>query len=168
MFSAFMWPVLQVDVLLSVMVVGMEKLIEGDFICHCGDNNHSTVVGLLTCSSIIISSLTVLIQLPRYKKLLTCPFRCTSTRLLGLLQFIAGVLLSLAISLLTWLTVWYYDGHYYVCQQSHWNGTWSVNSEGLPRRWCKPNQDNQTAYEEQRMLSVKWFIESQVTSAITV
>lgn len=116
---------------------------------------HFFCYGLLVGTSLIIILLTVLIQIPNYKKLRKSE-HCTKY----FSRFFA--ILSAFIALLTWLTVWYFDGHYSVCKRSTWEGDWTENSLRSSFKWCKPTEGNKTFIELQEKNSARWSIDSQV------
>ena len=142
----------QDDVALTLVFVVMEKLMETEFICPCDASNlhHDTLV---ICSSLIIHCLLVHMKCSLYKKLKdsidnTC--FCLSHTMLSMLLFV-----------LLWLFVLSYDGQYYVCQKTNWNGTWTENPANVLSKWCKPSANDTNVNDLQRMSS-ECFFQSQV------
>lgn len=58
----------KVDVILSVVLVGIETLMEKEFTCPCNENNIFFYDVLLSCSSLIIIWLTLFIHMHQYTK----------------------------------------------------------------------------------------------------
>lgn len=155
MLSEFASPILKADAFFALFLVGTEKLLEKEFTCPCSLSNRFFCYGLLVSSSFVIVFFTTLIQIRHYRKLQKrCPchfFDC-----------LLGICLSAIISLSTWLTVWYFDGHYYVCKRSTWEGVWTENSLRAPHKWCKPISNNTDSIKQLESISAKWSVESQV------
>ena len=141
------------DVALSLLLVVMEKLMETEFICPC-DASLFYYNTLVICSSTIIFCLIVHIKMDQYKKLTEC---CDCGNILRL----SGVLISGVLTVFLWLFVLSYDGQYYVCKMTYWNGTWTDNPAKVPRKWCKPSA-NDTNFNDLQRMSSEWYFQSQV------
>ncbi|KAG5267856.1 hypothetical protein AALO_G00226660 [Alosa alosa] len=118
MLSKVSAPIIKADAFLIVVIVVIERLLEKEFNCPCNQNNAFFCNVLVACSSLIFVSLTVLIQIPHYKKLQKC---CDCS----LFNCLFGICLSALISVFSWYITWYFDGHYYVCKMSTWDGVWT-------------------------------------------
>ena len=106
------------DVALSAFLVVVEMLMDAEFICPC-DTSSFYANALVFGSSMIIFLLIVYIKMVQYKKLDNC--RDCICRVLS-------VLISGVFGVLVWFCVVSFEGHYYVCIKSSWNGTWTRNS----------------------------------------
>lgn len=182
MLLTFPKSILKVDVVVCLVLVAMEKLIEKDFNCPCNSKNEFFSGVTVGMSGLVVFCLTMIIQIRNFNQLLGKEkkerkklkkkeketeeeeetTRRNTGEEMGKRMFIA--VFSSLISLFIWLTLWYSDGHYYVCRQSNWTGVWTEISSPkvMPYKWCVPGNDSQTQYEEQRMLSIMWFTDSQV------
>ena len=147
-------PIVQADIALSLFLIVVEKLMETEFICPCNSSNNFVSNVLLSCSSLIILFATVFIKMDQYKKLEKC---CDCSNILRLF----GVLLSVVLVVLLWLFVLFFDGHYYVCKRSSWDGTWKVNSTDVPHKWCQPPPEDRN-FDFLKKQSVELLFESQV------
>ncbi|XP_062374316.1 uncharacterized protein LOC134062350 isoform X2 [Sardina pilchardus] len=174
MFSSFSKFILQVDVELScVVLVVVEKLIEKEFNCPCNSSNNFFFCGLVASSGFIIIGLTVLIQVHHYKKLLikkkeenkdqaVRQKEKEEKRTIPIFQYPCIIVLSGLISIFAWLTLWFAEGHYYLCLQSSLDGVWAQsNSKGTPNKWCEPYHINSIQRKEQIIKSTEQFNDSQ-------
>ncbi|KAG5267857.1 hypothetical protein AALO_G00226670 [Alosa alosa] len=176
MFSSFSKFILQVDIVLSCVVLAVvEKLIEKEFICPCNPDNNLVFCGLVSSSGIIIICLTMLIQFHHYTKLLKkekeenkeqAKDEEKKKRRNMKICYACIVVLSCCISIFTWLTLWYSEGHYYLCQKSDLDGVWTASDslKGMPTKWCEPDHSNQTLHKEGIIKSTKLFNYSQRVS----
>lgn len=145
--------IVKTDALLAMTIIVVEKLLlETEFTCPCQGNNGFKCDGLIAGSSLIIVFVVIAIQIPHYKKLQEC---CECT----IFSCAVGICLSAAIAVLTWLTVWFFDGHYYVCRMSSWEGKWNETSLKVSHKWCKPPID---PGQEKELVSQDWFFHSKV------
>lgn len=146
MLLTFPKSILKVDVVVSLVLVAMEKLIEKDFNCPCNSKNDFFPDVIVGISGVVISCLTMIIQMRNFNQLREEEekerkklkkkeketkeeeetTRRNTEEEMGKktrFMFIAGF--PSLISLFIWLTLWYSDGHYYVCRQSNWTGVWT-------------------------------------------
>lgn len=180
MFSDSSKAIPTVHVVLSFILFVVEKLRSFYYFCSCKPRKSNFLFnGQAFSSCLIIVSLTVLIQVPFYKKLLKKEGeekrvekdeeevrrqRKEQKRLYQIKCFV-GLGLSSVISLFTWLILLYSNGDYYVCQQSDWNGLWKEVS-GTPLNWCDADPfGSPFSIEEAKSklkISASFYIESLV------
>lgn len=145
--------IVKTDALLAITIVVIEKLLlEKEFTCPCRGNNGFICDGLIAGSSLIIVFVVIVIQIPHYKKLQEC---CECS----FFNCLLGICLSATIAVLTWLTVWFFDGHYYVCRMTYWEGKWNDTSLQVSHKWCKPPND---PGQQKESNSQNWFLHSKV------
>ena len=161
-------PIVQADIALSLFLIVVEKLMETEFICPCNSSNNFVTNVLFSCSSFIIFFAMLYIKFYQNRQLKEDNEKktdkdkegfCSHWRWLGV--FLSGVLV-----VFLWLFVLFFDGHYYVCKMSSWNGTWISNSTDVPRKWCKPAKDrtdnSRKNFNNLQIMSVELFFQSQV------
>lgn len=151
----FLQDILKVDSISALALVGLGLLLKKGFACPCHEDSTFLYSTLLFCPIIIIGFLTMLKQIKNYKELQKC-FCCRGD------LCVFGVILSVVITTLTWLMVWYFEADYYVCAESNWGGVWTNYSQDLPFKWCLV-ANGSTLFENARNRSLTWFFETQVS-----
>ena len=139
------------DVALSAFLVVVEMLMDAEFICPC-DTSSFYAYAFVFGSSTIIFFLIVYVKMVQYKKLEKCS---------DCIWCVFGVLTSGVLVVLVWFCVVSFDGHYYVCMKSSWNGTWTSHSGDVTHKWCQPPADVTNFNDLQRM-SAEWYFRSKV------
>ena len=126
---------------------------ETEFICPCNSSNNFVTNVLFSCSSFIIFFAMLYIKFYQNRQLKEdkADFGCCMFAV-----FLSGVLV-----VFLWLFVLFFNGHYYVCKMSDWNGTWTDNPAKVPRKWCKPSA-NDTNFNDLQRMSSEWYFQSQV------
>lgn len=124
-----------------------EKLLETEFVCSCKTNN------FLTCSFFVLCSTTIFIVFAC--AIIGCSMKektCVS-------------IMALLLPLLTWTVTITYEGNYYACLKSDWEGDWTTNLDS--RKWCQPTATNQTTNSTNlKRQSMNWFHQSKVCLCI--
>lgn len=140
-FSDFTKEILSVDIIFCVLLVWLETWLQKVFICPC-DSSRFFSVSLCVCSSIIIIFIALFIQMHKYKEELQKRNWQEWKTWQDNWTTLTGVALPVLISVFTWLTLWFYRGNYFVCQETIWDGTWTTAEE--PYKWCQPSNYNST------------------------
>ena len=153
-FGSFVKPLVTADIALGKLLIVLEKMMDTEFICPCDSNSNYFTNVLVAFASTIIFWVTLYIKRHQFKNLKE---RCDCNCFLRL----AGVSLSLLLIVLLWLFVLFFNGHYYVCKMSDWNGTWTDNPANVPRKWCQPSADDKH-FNDLKNKSVELFFHSQV------
>lgn len=167
MFSEFVAPIVNVDVVFSIILVAIQRMINMQFVCPCHSKNSRFLYdAFLSCSSLIIICLTVLIQMNQLRKNKqkegwkeVCE-AFSKYSCIAKFFHVFGICLSLLIPVLMWVIMWYFDGDLYVCVMSSWDGIWEQRSSFVPPYWCKPSGNE--AFGERERQSAEWFLQSQV------
>lgn len=130
-------------VVCSFILLGLEKIVEMEYRCPCDPKWNS----LFTSTFFILPAITafvamIIVQGPMCKQVSKRPFVC----------------LSYLIPPLIWLIILFFDGQYFACAMSNWNGTFVIANEDAPRKWCKPDEAVPTQMDDHR----KFLVLSQV------
>lgn len=184
MIGKFAETTIKVDAILSIVLVGIERLLENEFACPCRPDNSNFYKVLLGCTTSIIICLTIFILINQYKNAtkdnednygllskgawqdLKDSFGSGSCQTKACYAFfgllcVLSILLSALIPALTWIILWFFQGDYYVCGMSTWDGVWEDTQRNVPRKWCKPSGTNITLIDRE-YISGEWFLQSQV------
>ncbi|XP_020312367.1 calcium homeostasis modulator protein 6 [Oncorhynchus kisutch] len=131
-------------VVCSFILLGLEKIVEMEFRCPCDPKWNR----LFTSAFFIIPAITafvvmIIVQGPTCKQV--CKRACKW----------ALVYLSSLIPPLVWLIILFFDGQYFACAKSNWNGTFVIANEDAPRKWCEPDEDVPTQMDHHREFLVQ-------------
>ncbi|XP_071271957.1 uncharacterized protein [Salvelinus alpinus] len=133
-------------VVCSFVLLGLEKIVEMEFRCPCDPKRNK----LFTSAFFILPAITafvvmIIVQGPTCKQV--CKRACKG----------ALVYLSSLIPPLVWLIILFFDGQYFACAKSNWNGTFVIANEDAPRKWCKPDEAVLTQMDHHQ----KFLVQSQ-------
>ncbi|XP_029615278.1 calcium homeostasis modulator protein 6 [Salmo trutta] len=134
-------------VVCSFILLGLEKIVEMEYRCPCDPKWNS----LFTSTFFILPAVTafvvmIIVQGPTCKQVSKRPLVC----------------LSNLIPPLMWLIILFFDGQYFACAKSNWNGTFVISNEDAPRKWCKPDEAVPTQMDDHR----KFLVQSQVIGMV--
>lgn len=136
------------NVAFGFILMGLERLVELEFECPCDPQYNRTFSSAFFVVPAIMAFLFMLIiQGCRCRK------QCSKTGFFA--SFIPAVV---------WLILMLFDGQYFTCAMTHWEGRFVPLAQGVPQKWCKPIPDGNVDFQEQMLYSQKQFVISQVST----
>lgn len=136
------------NVAFGFILMGLERLVELEFECPCDPQYNRTFSSAFFVVPAIMAFLFMLIiQGCRCRK------QCSKTGFFA--SFIPAVV---------WLILMLFDGQYFTCAMTHWEGRFVPLAQGVPQKWCKPIHDGNVDFQEQMLYSQKQFVISQVST----
>ncbi|KAM3609141.1 uncharacterized protein V6R79_010181 [Siganus canaliculatus] len=166
-----LWP----NIIFSFVLLGLEKLVEVEFVCPCDPKrNGHLVAAYFAVPAVVVFLLMMMIQgcktdccgrtedsfsncsLEKFKLTVKAIFcNCSWEKF----KLTVKAICSFIIPSFVWLIVMFLDGRYLVCAKTDWPGRFVVVAEAVPQKWCKPI--NQTSSEELMKKSQKFASDSQ-------
>nr|XP_023681145.1 calcium homeostasis modulator protein 4-like [Paramormyrops kingsleyae] len=144
---------LALNTVIGLVLLGLEKMTELEFQCPCNPYRNAW----FSSAFFVIPAMMSIIMM-----LIANNFRCASGKCLEQ----CGKLMSCVTPAVVWLTLLFFDGKYYTCAATSWEGEYVNVYSGAPLKWCKPLQVNETEMEQRRLLFKDSLFWSQVAGLI--
>uniref|UniRef100_A0A3B3RKE9 Uncharacterized protein n=1 Tax=Paramormyrops kingsleyae TaxID=1676925 RepID=A0A3B3RKE9_9TELE len=134
---------------IGFILLGLEKITDLEFQCPCNPYRNAW----FSSAFFVIPAIMSIIMMLILKK-----FRCASGKCLEQ----CGKLMSYVMPAVVWLTLLFFDGKYYTCAATSWEGDYVNVYSGGPLKWCQPLQVNEAEMEQRRLLFEDYMFQSQV------
>ncbi|XP_056098724.1 calcium homeostasis modulator protein 5-like [Rhinichthys klamathensis goyatoka] len=146
---------------LSLLLLGLEKLIEIEFVCPCGQSTLLTVFIFIGPSLFVFALMYLLLR----------PFKHGCSRCYAGVnddtqQNCPKAFASCLIPPVMWAIILLLNGEYVACVMTDWKGVYVFDKE-LNRSWCKPTEGMRNE-KELRELTRKYIQRSQVAGYVTI
>uniref|UniRef100_A0A3B3S5Y5 Uncharacterized protein n=1 Tax=Paramormyrops kingsleyae TaxID=1676925 RepID=A0A3B3S5Y5_9TELE len=126
------------NTVIGFVLLGLEKMTELEFQCPCNPYRNA----LFSSAFFVIPAIMSIIVM-----LIANKFRCAS----GKCWEKCGKLISCFMPGMVWLTLLCFDGKYYTCAATSWEGEYvNMDSDGS-LKWCQPMQVNETEMKRRRL-----------------
>ncbi|XP_056615662.1 calcium homeostasis modulator protein 5-like [Triplophysa dalaica] len=153
---------------LSCLLIGLEALMDLEFSCPCRmEWNHVLSNLIITAPACFAFVLMFLWLRPCGCKVQS--WKCDSSGLCDkAIQDGVKSFLHCLIPPVVWFFLVLYDGSYYTCSQTDWDGVY-VHDEVLGKKWCKPTDGNSNyEFRELQLRNQSFVDQSQLASYILV
>ncbi|XP_029010643.1 uncharacterized protein LOC114857894 [Betta splendens] len=159
--SEFLNSPLASNVVLGLILTGLEKAVEVEFACPCDPKWNA----LFTAAYFILPGVAVSVLMLVIKGIISCKcnicqegdpscsYECKICK--EWKNFIYGL-----VPIIIWLVLVFLDGQYFACANTNWSGRYIIVDKAEPQRWCEPA--NGTSYMERMSLTQRWYFHSQV------
>ncbi|XDV22693.1 hypothetical protein PO909_027539 [Leuciscus waleckii] len=146
---------------LSLLLLGLEKLIEIEFVCPCGPSTQLTVFIFSGPALFTFALMYILLR----------PFKHGCSRYCGganddTQENCPKAFVSCLIPPVMWAIILLLDGNYFACAMTDWKGVYVFDKE-LNRSWCKPTEGMRNE-KELRDLTRKYIQQSQFLGYVTI
>ncbi|XP_039989984.1 uncharacterized protein LOC120793729 [Xiphias gladius] len=125
-------------VVFSLVLAGLEKLVEVEFACPCNPRWNALFAAIFFILPPVIAC--VLIYISREKKKDTVFF-----------SFVQAMV---------WQILMFLDGQYFACAKTNWSGRFVIIDKAAPLKWCEPT--NRNSSQDLMIKTQRWFFDSQV------
>lgn len=133
------------NVVLGLILAGLEKLVELEFACPC----KPTLNAVFASAYFILPGVTVFVLM-----------LCIQGRKCKTSQERENLVFYGVVPIITWLILMFLDGQYYACAKTNWSGRFVIVDKAAPEKWCEP--DNTTLSVERMSQTQQWYFQSQV------
>ncbi|XP_055365648.1 uncharacterized protein LOC114857907 [Betta splendens] len=139
------------NVLLGLILTGLENFIDMEFACPCDPAFNAFFASVYLFFPGVTASVLMLV---------TQGCRCKAQ------QELEKVLLIGSVPVIMWLVLVFLDGEYFACAKTYWSGRYVIVDKAEPQRWCEPT--NSTSYMERMRLTQRWYFQSQVMGIVVL
>uniref|UniRef100_A0A3B3T1F5 Uncharacterized protein n=1 Tax=Paramormyrops kingsleyae TaxID=1676925 RepID=A0A3B3T1F5_9TELE len=115
---------LALNTVIGLVLLGLEKMTELEFQCPCNPYRNAW----FSSAFFVIPAMMSIIMM-----LIANNFRCASGKCLEQ----CGKLMSCVTPAVVWLTLLFFDGKYYTCAATSWEGEYVNVYSGAPLKWCR-------------------------------
>jgi len=141
---------------LSLLLLGLEKLIELEFVCPCGQSVFLTVFIFIGPSLFTFALMYILLRPFKHGCSRCCAADNDDTH-----ENCPKAFVSCLIPPVMWAIILLLNGDYVACVMTDWKGVYVFDKE-LNRSWCKPTEGMRNEMEL-RELTRKHILQSQVS-----
>ncbi|XP_029702567.1 uncharacterized protein isoform X2 [Takifugu rubripes] len=164
------------NVAFGFILMGLEKLVELEFECPCSPSwNGLFSSAFFIIPAVMAFTLMLIIQGCRCdesSRLITQGYRrYESSRFI--IQgcrcdewFKKTVSLSSSVPAFVWLILLFFDGQYFTCAMTDWDGRFVLVDKAAPKKWCEPISEGNFTRQELMLRSQRWIVTSQVIAII--
>uniref|UniRef100_A0A3B3QFL0 Uncharacterized protein n=1 Tax=Paramormyrops kingsleyae TaxID=1676925 RepID=A0A3B3QFL0_9TELE len=144
---------------IGFVLLGLEKMTELEFQCPCNPYRNAWFSSAFFVIPALMSIILMLII--NKVRCASCLDSAGGNRC-ALRWKKCGKLMSCVTPAVVWLTLVFFDGNYYTCAATSWEGDYVNVDSGAPLKWCKPLQVNEAEMEQLRILFKDSLFWSQV------
>ncbi|KAK2906555.1 hypothetical protein Q8A67_005540 [Cirrhinus molitorella] len=127
---------------LSVLLIGLEALIDHHFSCPCEYLLNVLLTAFMFIGPGLFSFFLMVLHLRPFRH---GGFHCPEGVNVDTQENWPKALISCLIPPAMWIFLLFLDGDYLACAMTDWNGVYVFNKE-LNRSWCKPNSEHFQSY----------------------
>lgn len=133
---------------LSCLLIGLEALIDKEFSCPCREHLNYYLSIVVFIAPAFFAFLLMFLLLRPFK------YTCTPSAEKFDQKYCFTPFVQCLVPPVLWIFLVLYDGDYYSCGYSDWNGTY-ISDDELKMKWCKPsNSGGETQRERTQTLLV--------------